>query len=50
MTEFLLFYFDVPTMPQVNAYGWSDILIGAICAFAGALLFVWIGRRFFKRR
>ncbi|KXK05477.1 MAG: hypothetical protein UZ17_ACD001000667 [Acidobacteria bacterium OLB17] len=46
----MLFFFDLAPGGQVAGLSWFDILMGAIFAFLGALLFVWIGRRFIKRR
>ncbi|MGE3466892.1 MAG: hypothetical protein AB7J13_08155 [Pyrinomonadaceae bacterium] len=41
---------DVPA-PQTEAAGtdWGFVALGAVSAFLGALLFVWLGRKFFKR-
>ncbi len=41
---------DVPA-PQTESTGadWSFILMGAVSAFLGALLFIWIGRKLFKK-
>jgi len=50
MTTVLLLLFDVPPGDGVAGMSWFDILFGAIFAFLGALLFVWLGRRFLKRR
>ncbi len=50
MTTLLMLFFDVPAGDGPAGMGWLDILFGAIFAFLGALLFVWIGRRFLKRR
>jgi len=46
----LLLLFDVAPGPQLRSLSWFDILLGAIFAFLGALFFVWIGRRFIKKR
>jgi len=50
MTTVWLLLFDIPPGGEPAGLGWLDILFGAIFAFLGALLFVWIGRRFLKRR
>lgn len=46
----LLFLFDIPPGPEPSSLSWLDILFGAVFAFLGALLFVWLGRRFLKKR
>lgn len=44
---------DVPAPddPRHTQQGtdWSFILMGAIAAFLGAILFLWLGRKLFKR-
>lgn len=50
MTTVLMLLFDVPAGDGYTGLSWLDILFGAVFAFLGALLFVWIGRRFLKRR
>lgn len=44
-------YGDIPP-PQVEnpTTDWSFVLMGAVSAFLGAMLCLWIGRKLFKRR
>lgn len=41
---------DIPA-PKTEPAGvdWSFVLMGAISAFLGALLFLWLGRKLFKK-
>lgn len=41
---------DIPA-PTTESTGldWSFILMGAVSAFLGALLFIWLGRKLFKK-
>lgn len=46
----LAVYADIPPPKAVDPQiDWSFVLMGAIAAFLGALLFLWLGRKLFKR-
>lgn len=41
---------DIPApKTESNGMDWSFILMGAVSAFLGALLFIWLGRKLFKK-
>lgn len=41
---------DIPAPPtEPNSIDWTFVLMGAISAFLGALLFIWLGRKLFKK-
>lgn len=41
---------DIPApKTESNAVDWSFVLMGAVSAFLGALLFIWLGRKLFKK-
>ena len=40
---------DIPAPEAPQPLDWTFVLTGVICAFVGGLLFVWLGRRFFKK-
>lgn len=35
--------------PKSSDIDWSFVLMGVVSAFLGALLFIWLGRKLFKR-
>jgi protein-S-isoprenylcysteine O-methyltransferase Ste14 len=41
---------DIPA-PKAESTGidWSFVVMGAVSAFLGALLFLWLGRKLFKK-
>ena len=41
---------DIPApKTESNSIDWSFVLMGAVSAFLGALLFIWLGRKLFKK-
>jgi amino acid transporter len=42
-------YADIPPPKEAPPTDWSFVLMGVISAFLGGMLFVWLGRRLFKR-
>lgn len=34
---------------EAQSFDWTFVLLGAISAFLGAILFLWLGRKLFKR-
>ena len=46
----LAVYADIPAPKATQSLDWTFVLTGVICAFLGGLLFVWLGRKFFKRQ
>ncbi len=40
---------DIPPPKEVPPTDWSFVLMGAISAFLGGLLFVWLGRKLFRK-
>jgi hypothetical protein len=42
-------YADIPPPKEASPTDWSFVLMGAISAFLGGVLFVWLGRKLFKR-
>ncbi|MBK9214958.1 MAG: hypothetical protein IPM59_05065 [Chloracidobacterium sp.] len=40
---------DIPPPKEVPPTDWSFVLMGVIAAFLGGLLFVWLGRKLFRR-
>lgn len=38
-----------PPPSQAEGIDWTYVISGAACGIAGALIFVWIGRKFSKR-
>ena len=42
-------YADIPPPKETPPTDWSFVLMGAISAFFGGVLFVWLGRKLFKR-
>ena len=41
---------DIPAPPtESTGTDWTFVLMGAISAFLGALLFIWLGRKLFKK-
>lgn len=45
----LAVYADIPAPKEPQPSDWAFVLAGVICAFLAGLLFVWLGRKFFKR-
>ena len=45
----LAVYSDIPAPKEPQPIDWTFVLTGVICAFLGGLLFVWLGRKLFKR-
>jgi protein-S-isoprenylcysteine O-methyltransferase Ste14 len=42
-------YADIPAPKATQPMDWTFVVTGVACAFVGGLLFVWLGRKFFKR-
>jgi hypothetical protein len=42
-------YADIPAPKETPSADWTFVLMGAITAFLGGVLFVWLGRKWFKR-
>lgn len=41
---------DIPApKTESNGTDWTFVLMGAVSAFLGALLFIWLGRKLFKK-
>lgn len=40
---------DIPPPKETPPFDWSFVLMGAIAAFLFGLLFVWLGRKLFRK-
>ncbi len=41
---------DIPApKTESNGIDWSFVLMGVVSAFLGALMFIWLGRKLFKK-